>query len=501
MRRVWTEDNRRQLSKFTPGLTIESFNFKDVSGLEDFEGKLDRNIFAICGLNGAGKSTLVEVLINLLSSSEDELDFYSGKHEGSSGFLSIRTEAEAEAEAGGEGRELWVSYSEGERRQFGDLNVNFVSIETGRDALSRQQYFGSQTNLNELLEGLGQIELSEEQLSHVSRVLQREYDSAELYDCSEVISDTNGEEGTYIYANACYRGVEYGAEAMGLGEYSVFLLLGLVWTAEPGSIICIEEPESFLSPHSQKALMDVLVYEVLQKDLRLCVTTHSPFVIEKLDRREIWLLVNSGAGIKFKLTQEDQQVSTSIAMLGLDREKHLQFLTEDVAAASFLRGLIGELADGASMGYEISHVDGGQGALTKIVSALMDAKVESVPQVFVFDGDMRGADEIKKVIKHSNVAFLPTQYDPSLVSKRIAQENTERLVEHLNCPEERLRVALGAAEGEDPHDWAGSVCRYLAGVTTDLLITECARIWVDLNRQSADLQKFKRELGEFIRIA
>ncbi|MFM2375492.1 MAG: hypothetical protein RLZZ165_589 [Bacteroidota bacterium] len=53
--------------------------------------------------------------------------------------------------------------------------------------------------------------------------------------------------------------------------------------AEDGQFVVIEEPESNLYPNTQKSLTEYIVQVVQESGSKLCITTHSPYILTALD--------------------------------------------------------------------------------------------------------------------------------------------------------------------------------------------------------------------------
>lgn len=65
---------------------------------------------------------------------------------------------------------------------------------------------------------------------------------------------------------------------MGLGELSMFCLWWNLSRVEQGSILLVDEPEAFASPHSQYALVDELVVRCVERELTVIVSTQTEAV-------------------------------------------------------------------------------------------------------------------------------------------------------------------------------------------------------------------------------
>ena len=91
-------------------------------------------------------------------------------------------------------------------------------------------------------------------------------------------------------------GLSYDFRTMGLGELAAFVLLSNFWRVEPGSIVLLEEPETFLSSRATVAILDVLAELVHRKRLYAIVTTHSPSLAASVPLDALRVLVPSGAG-------------------------------------------------------------------------------------------------------------------------------------------------------------------------------------------------------------
>ncbi len=87
-------------------------------------------------------------------------------------------------------------------------------------------------------------------------------------------------------------------QKMGAGTRSLALLaiLTLIMRRRQGGILALEEPETFLYPHAQRRVID----ECIALATQMFVTTHSPFVLERMPVEGVGRVVNHAGEISWQ---------------------------------------------------------------------------------------------------------------------------------------------------------------------------------------------------------
>lgn len=87
-------------------------------------------------------------------------------------------------------------------------------------------------------------------------------------------------------------------QKMGAGSRSLALLaiLTLIMRRRRGGILALEEPETFLYPHAQRRVID----ECIALASQMFVTTHSPFVLERMPVEGVGRVENNARGLSWQ---------------------------------------------------------------------------------------------------------------------------------------------------------------------------------------------------------
>jgi len=79
------------------------------------------------------------------------------------------------------------------------------------------------------------------------------------------------------------QGHERNLTAIGVGASQLLPVLAIVLSADPGNIVCIEQPELHLHPEVQSKLGDFLLFA--RTDISVIVETHSEYLVTRIRRR------------------------------------------------------------------------------------------------------------------------------------------------------------------------------------------------------------------------
>ncbi len=116
-------------------------------------------------------------------------------------------------------------------------------------------------------------------LDHTTRILQ-EMDLVEDFDIKPI------DENQRLYeATATVGGVKSRLVDVGFGVSQVLPIVALLFSAPPGSIVLLEQPELHLHPNAQSLLADLLLHVAETRDLQLIVESHSEHVLRRLQVR------------------------------------------------------------------------------------------------------------------------------------------------------------------------------------------------------------------------
>lgn len=433
MRSAASADHWRRITSERRGFGLERVRITGKAPLVGVDVELPNGIAVLCGLNGVGKSTflrLIEGMINGRSSLEGRCR------------TNVLEVGVAEAKLIVTGAKTTLS-----------LGVESASQTTRAvvldafESCTRITSLGQEPNFHDLVDGIESRLWSDDERALGAYVLGRDYDWIAVY---ELEGPTPLEEGfgdvTLPFFRVSSHGIEYDSFAMGMGELAAFMALWKLWTAEPRTIVILEEPETFLSSRSAVALLDVLARQVDRKHLYGVVTTHSPDVVARVPMGNVILLQRAIEGAEVVLRRPGSRAELEYALGGLVGQVRL-ILTEDKTARMLTREVLARLLGIWGQSAEVKEVGD-----ASIVLALCKTLPESdrLRVVGILDGDQRGTDLSGT---RWPVVMLPGSQSPNIQLQAEALRHPSQFAANLNRPTEILAAALGAVAGSDSHDW------------------------------------------------
>lgn len=449
-------------------LEYVSLAYAGVRNLHDDEIRFARGVTAIVGGNGVGKSTLAHAIVDVLSGNVGvaALQDNGARLDGVSLKAAVRDKSGM--------LEIVLEASDGGRKSTGDIgDHSFTWIDPSTMALQCQNQLLSDANFREVLEGVGQRELTKSELDSASYVVGKQYESCTV---CEVRDYGPFEAWPYFYVK--WNGITYGSEEMGRGELALLITLWALAGVPKNSILVLEEPETHVSARSQSALADLIGWACAMRGLWILFTTHSPVMLERLPREHIRLLVPDGP--KSRVIHEPHLHEIAALMGGGVAYKSL-VLVEDACAQSFLHELL-DMYDPDLRRQCQTVAMGGEAPISEVLAALPRA-AGWMQMVGCFDGDMR-----TRIDGHSlkwPIAFLPGSESPEIfLRNHILKHSPRDLAIELRMSERAVIIALQAAEGKDPHDWRTVLSGEL-GRHPDEITRAMVRLWAGSNPDSA----------------
>ncbi|WP_438348398.1 ATP-dependent nuclease [Paenibacillus sp. FA6] len=450
MRTARIEDNWRNLYEKSYRFKISKITYESLKGLGTGNIEFLGGITAICGGNGVGKSTLLNAISSVLSS------------ERLTKFKSINVKLEGSQLIG----EFFNAGSTITRRVLVSssvvesdpetIDVESIWIDGSIHAPSMIDIFSDMPNLNELLEAEMPREASDEERGLLSYIVGKDYQSCETFEL-----ELNS-YGIIPYFKVISDGAEYGSEAMGLGEISVHYLLWNLHRIDKNSVVLMEEPESYLAPRSQEALLDVIAKIAADKRLWIILTTHSPSIIKNIPMEHIRLLSRVNESVEITTPTYGSEYMYS---LGLKSNRLGVILVEDRCARELSKCWLGRFDPSILQEYEIVDI----GSKGKIIHQINDFPfVGPWFKLFgLFDGDERNRTALEG--NNWNYTFLPGEEAPEILLKRIAKSNRNQLALVCGRDVQRINTALHGLDGRDHHDWIVEFPRQI-GISYEQLI-------------------------------
>jgi predicted ATPase len=485
MRQARFEDHWRHVNTRPYNRYIQAFNYSNINGLGNGEIKFRGGISAICGGNGVGKSTLLEAIAGTIISPNFAKKYIDhGRLQQATLTSSLIIDQNPVTRS--------LTFSENGHQVDGEFTCEIIHINPATLALRVISFLSGTANFSEVLDSLESKVATATEIDHISYILGKNYESIETYEIEDYSlaenevedhpSDAGESTETFPYFRVVSNGMAYTSETMGLGELSLFILVWTLNRLSENSILLIEEPETYISPSSQKKFMNFLARISDIKHVWVILTTHSPSIVDHIPLDKTTLLSRGDQGVividtptKFQL---DQVLDKSHSYSGI-------LVVEDEVAKVFLSSLLSKIAPDIHQRFEILIATDG-GKLTNLIKCF--PKGSSWLEIFaVYDGDQRNKNIEDNTIKYG---FLPNNSAPELVLQNTVIHNLESLSQAINRQIEDVRVVLGAIEGVELHDWLEEFCKRLnieKEKVIDLLVLICLDTDEKIRTESEEL--------------
>ncbi len=453
---------------------LRSLSYKKLAGLLDGEIPFSSPITAVCGLSGAGKSALLRAIWAALDWSA------------ASRRLEVRNRlsgAELKAIVNVEGTEAISSIKIDNEDLHTDpaAPIEVLHFDPSIIAASLQQRFCSLQGLPQLLDAYQPIELTTDEVRTIGFVSKKNYQSIRIFE----IDEFEGEEVLpFVQVNDDQ--FEYDSRTMSLGEISILLCFWTLRRAQAKAIFLAEEPETYISPKSQEALMDYFASVCVRKQLFIIFTTHSPQMVARLNEDQVRFFYRTREGSR--LASLDQDL-TMRRLVGLEVPTDVCVPVEDRAAREFARLLVARADHSLSIRIDIVDV-GGHSEITKL-RKLVPKSLRSFVLVGVYDGDMRRSIETGE--NEWPMIFLPGTIPIEQSFQNLSRTHTRVFADKSGRTAHDFEVALAELDGSDHHDWLENLARSLHLSYEQLMMAgfEC---WYSLEDNKNQAKIFVDEL-------
>ena len=312
-------------------------------------------------------------------------------------------------------------------------------------------------DLASVLDGVDPHPLRAEVLELIQSIVQRDYTAVESFDLTE--------DGlAHPYFRMRWSGATYGVEDMALGEIGAAYLLYLLDRAEPATVVFLEEPESFLSPIGQAALMDAIHYFCVKRAITVVISTHSPTIAAEVPRECLFVVERTAPNSVIVRSMPQPEALAAIAIgYGV---RGLIFV-EDAIAELFTREVLRRHRPSYQNSIEVV-VAGDKVSVHRSARAVKSVG-SRLPSVGILDGDARRDPQPDDL----TIFFLPGDLPPERILRNAVSTDPDRLAKYLGVTLEIVNTALTRARGHDDHDWiptlADAVGLDVSGITRALI--------------------------------
>jgi hypothetical protein len=405
--------------------------------LGDGDIQLVSPVTLICGENGAGKTSLLHAMVHAVVRESDvtENEEYCRPRTG-------RIESVQLDLASQDGSTTTIDGHEAIGAHFfptGD-SPRVAFVDAGMHVPAILDFVMYETNVEDYLEGVDPITFSDKELQSVGFIVGRNYSEILVY---EVLDSSFS--GLFPFFVVRSHGVRYDTRDMGYGEIAVIYLTWVLRRLVVGGLVLIEEPETFLSPRAQTALVDVIAAYALSKGLVVAMTSHSGAIGERMRNDEIVYVTRSSGRVNL---QSPAHTSDLVARLGMRRDRAFVAFVEDQAAEIFARVLIDRHSTLLAGSVEFSQC-GGESNVLRAIEAL-PSNLRNVAHVGILDGDQRNTYRAGD----PRIVFLPGDSPPEVVLQVHARSKSEdELADLFARPRADIARANAHADGDDLHNW------------------------------------------------
>lgn len=454
MREAKANDYWRKIPKVNYKRYVKNIDFHGYNGI----GKIDIGcgIRILCGLNGAGKTTILSGIKAVLGAVPDEQD--------------VVKIGDADIEACVEfDDKTYTCLNKSENTllsQIPDFEVAYFDYFYVTKTLN---FFWTQENIEEFVEQNEIRMIDEKQLEELNYLIGKQYKAISVVEFEDVM---NYECLPYFIVEEV--GCEYDSRKMGLGEFSLLYLWWYINRFEK-NIIVLEEPESFLSIISQKHLMNILAKISVEKQTSIIISTHSPFILEKVDNEHV-SVVSRAVG-KISISRSNNKKPSEI--LGFPESKKGVFFVEDEMAKIYLEIMLHKEDKQILNNFQIIDTQG-SGKITEIMKQgslkKMDYKV-----IGIYDEDQTTENHDCNELEYY---FLPPQKDVESDIKNLicCGNHIDTIACKLNITNDEFIQGLSEISGLDHHEWITGLCENL-NFSVYHFLDIIYDIWIDDNRQ------------------
>ena len=441
--RLWEKMEQKASKKY-----IQSIDFNSFHGINNTLEIPQNGVIAFCGLNGVGKSTIISVIKKMVGIELSE----SEKYKIDDSVITAKYLSESVIDVDTNTNTIENMSNEADFFRF----INFDLVNNLHNKLI------SETNLSERLDQFESTVFTPVEICEVNAIVGRNY---KQISCIE-LDDT---DDCVPYFKVAEPGFEYGSEKMGKGEYFILFLFWNLRKMSKYNTVVLDEPETGISISSQKNLMNYLCNCVNEKKNNLIITTHSPFILERLPLNNIRILVRNGS---------NASIIQPKYMLDVNRHLNLEpryegvFLVEDQTALDYILCILEMFAPDLLSTYYVGIANGGDSIIKQVL--LSAEKIKNNPFDFwgIFDGDVRNDSQFNS-LEHG--FFLPgeTPFEEEFRDFIQIDNNRKNISRSLNIDDDRLCMSINSHIGEDYHDFFINVFKEMGLKGKDFISAYC----------------------------
>jgi AAA domain, putative AbiEii toxin, Type IV TA system len=362
------------------------------------------------------------------------------------------------------------------------------------------------------------LHLDSDQVSAISQILGRQYDSVSILEHRYFDFD-----GYSVRLQAPQRW--YSEAFAGSGEFAAAMLVYAVTTAKAHSLILLDEPEVSLHPGGQRRLLSFIRDQARLQSHQFVISTHSPEMIRDLPGIAIKLFQQDPRDGRIELLSQATEPTDAFFRLGVPTRSSYPIYVEDGLAAAIVRRAIRPLGEGIYQQVRITSVPGGASSIKNLIPSF--AALNQKCLIFL-DGDQRedmpeGSrivpdseldDTVRRVLGTPPRLLRHGGNDPNLEAERLRQLRNllDWMPKHVsylpgNDPESMLLTLLGIGteftSATAKQEWERRAREAMGRqsyepVTSADIIGEQERALASLATEDTDLDEIRLRVMEFI---
>jgi len=171
------------------------------------------------------------------------------------------------------------------------------------------------------------IQTSGENLALVLHVLQTEYPEkfreieevlrTAIPELEELTTALTVHEPGQTYVRLRERGLRMSVPAWGMSDGTLRFLahLAVVYSPDPPSLMCFEEPENYIHPGLSELMVDLL--KSASYRTQVLVSTHSPYIVDHLESEDLFIVEKEEGRTKVKKAEDEEGIREALKNLGL----------------------------------------------------------------------------------------------------------------------------------------------------------------------------------------
>lgn len=283
---------------------------------------------------------------------------------------------------------------------------------------------------------------------------------------------------------------QYSEFHFGAGESSIIRMISEIESAQPNSLILIEEIENGLHPVATRRMVEYLIDAAERKSIQAIFTTHSDYALEPLPNEAIWACID-GRLRKGKLSVEALRAVSGRV------DKKLAIFVEDEFAKCWVDYILREKLGSEYEQLEVHAVAGDGNAVITHRAHIANPSI-SFNSLCIIDGDSRQQDDAT-----NGIIRLPgLQPELTIFENAHVRLETDLAILTVSCqrgPEAQEQVRASMNEvihtNRDPHLLFNQLGIKIGFVPENIIRGAFLSLWVRTNPEFCDQLAVKvREL-------